>query len=81
MKSKNLPHHCIDTALDLYSTRLKDNRINFSNKNLARRETGWYVTVVQMVWLIAQRRQDSFPMSETWGVMMLYIRIFDFTLL
>ena len=34
--------------------------MRFSTKNLARRETGWYLTVVQMEWLIAQRRQDSF---------------------
>ncbi len=35
--------------------------MKFSTKNLARRETGWYLTVVQMVLLIAKRRQDSFP--------------------
>ena len=34
--------------------------MSFSTTNLARRETGWYLTVVQMEWLIAQRRQDSF---------------------
>ena len=34
--------------------------MRFSTKNLARRVTGWYLTVVQMEWLIAQRIQDSF---------------------
>ena len=29
-------------------------------KNLARREAGWYLTVVQMEWLIAHRREESF---------------------
>ena len=67
MKLKNPPHHCADTALDLYFTRLQDNRMKFSTKNLARRETGWYVTVVQMVWLIAQKRQDSFPTHAVIG--------------
>ena len=41
--------------------------MKFSTKNLARRETGWYLTVVQMVWLIAQRRQDSFPTHAVIG--------------
>ena len=34
--------------------------LRFDTKNLARRETGWYLTVVQMEWLIAQRREESF---------------------
>ncbi len=34
--------------------------MRFSTRNLARRETGWYPIVVQMEWLIAQRRQDSY---------------------
>ena len=38
--------------------------VPLSNTN---RETGWYVTVVQMVWLTAQRRQDSFPTHAAIG--------------
>ena len=34
--------------------------MRFSTKNLARHRTDWYITVVQMVRLIALRRQDSF---------------------
>ncbi len=34
--------------------------MRFSTTNLARRKTGWYLTEVQMEWLIAQRRQDRF---------------------
>ncbi len=34
--------------------------MRFSTQNLTRRETGRYLPVVQMEWLIAQRRQDSF---------------------
>ncbi len=41
--------------------------MSFSTKNLAHRETGWYLTVVQMVWLIAQRRQDSSPSHTVTG--------------
>ncbi len=50
-----------DTSLDIYSARLQLKQMRFSSKNLARRETGWYMTMVQMVWLNAQRREDSFP--------------------
>ena len=35
--------------------------MRLSTKNLAHCVTGWYLTVVQMVWLIAQRKQDSLP--------------------
>ncbi len=41
--------------------------MRFSTKNLVRRETGWCLTVVQMVWQIAQRRQDSFPSHAVTG--------------
>ncbi len=41
--------------------------MKFSTKNLARCETGWYLTVVQMVWLIALRRRDSFPIDAVIG--------------
>ena len=60
MKFKNPPHHCADTAPELYSARAQLKRMRFSIKNLARREAGWYLTVVQMEWLIAQRREESF---------------------
>ncbi len=60
LKFKNPPHHCADTALELYSARAQLKRMRFSIKNLARREAGWYLTVVQMEWLIAQRREESF---------------------
>ncbi len=49
-----------DTALQLYSARSQLKRIRFSTKNLVHHETGRYLTVVQMGWLIAQRRQDSY---------------------
>ena len=57
---KNMPHRCADTAPEIYSARAQFKRMRFSTKNLARRETGWYLTVVQMEWLIAQRREESF---------------------
>ncbi len=60
LKFKNPPHHCADTAFELYSARAQLKRMIFSIKNLARREAGWYLTVVQMEWLIAQRREESF---------------------
>ena len=60
MKFKNPPHHCADTAPEHYSARAQLKRMRFTIKNPARRETGWYLTVVQMDWLIAQRREDSF---------------------
>ncbi len=56
----NPAHHCTDTASDLRSPRLQLKQMGFSTTNLACSETGWYLTVVQMVWLIAQRRQESF---------------------
>ncbi len=33
--------------------------MRFDTKNPARRETGCYLAVIQMLWLIAQRRQES----------------------
>ncbi len=60
LKFKNPPHHSADIDTDLYSARLSLKQMRFSTKNLERRETGWYLTVVQMEGLIAQRRQDSF---------------------
>ncbi len=67
MNFKNPAHHCADTAIDVYPARLQLKRMKFSTKNLARRETSWYLTVVQMMWLIAQRRQDSFPSHAVAG--------------
>ena len=49
----------------IFNNQLKQMR--FSTKNLVRRETGWYMTVVQMVWLIVQRRQDRFPSHAVTG--------------
>ena len=60
LKLKNLPHHCEDNALGLYSASLLLKRMRFSTKNLSSPEAGLYLTVVQMVWLIAEIRQDSF---------------------
>ena len=34
--------------------------MRFRTRNLARHKTGQYLIVVQMEWLIAQRRQDSY---------------------
>ncbi len=62
-----MPHHCADTALDLYSARLQLKRMRFGTKNLAHCETGCYLTVVQMVWLIAQRTQGSFSSHAVTG--------------
>ncbi len=60
LKFKNPPHYCADTALEFYSVRAQLKRMRCSIKSLARREVGWYLTVVQMEWLIAQRREESF---------------------
>ena len=46
-------YHCTDTV--------------FGTQNLACRGTGKYLTMVQMVWLIAQRRQESFPSPAVTG--------------
>ncbi len=34
--------------------------MRFNTKHLARHKIGWYLTVVRMDWLIAERRQESF---------------------
>ncbi len=59
LKFKNPPHHCADIALVRTSAKGELKRLRFDTKNLARRETGCYLAVVQMLWLIAQRRQES----------------------
>ncbi len=59
LKFKNPPHHCADIALVHTSAKGEIKRLRFDTKNLARRETGCYLTLVQMLWLIAQSRQES----------------------
>ncbi len=59
LKFKNPPHHCADNTLVRTSTKEELKRLRFDTKNLARRETGCYLVVVQMLWLIAHRRQES----------------------
>ncbi len=39
---------------------IRINQMMFSTEKFVCRETGWYLTGVQMDWLIAQTRQESF---------------------
>ena len=52
------PRDCADIALGLHPAKLEHKRTIFSTKNLARRGGSRYLTLLQMLWLIARKGQE-----------------------